>query len=181
MRRSWSLLLGSILLSESAHAESLAGYFLRFVRNEAIFQSLIHLAYVFTGLLSLFNLVRAFQKFNEGDHEAGRNARSWCLSLLLIAATTFFVSTLMEDSRTMAEINVGTALEKTTSGVKGTFDTVSKLVYVVCGLIGLLVLPGKVMALQAGDRHAGRSVTAWGLSLLGIVAMTYTLHQIFFQ
>jgi uncharacterized membrane protein YuzA (DUF378 family) len=176
----WSLLLGSILLSYSVRAESLAGYFLRFVRNEAIFQSMINLTYVFTGILSLFNLVLAFQKFNEGDGEAGRTARNWCLSLLLIAVTTFFVSTLMEDSKTMAQINVGTALQQTSSGIKGSFGVISKLVYVVCGIIGLMVLPGKFQALQQGDRYAGKSVTAWGLSLFGIVAMTYTLHQIFF-
>jgi len=176
----WRLLLGSILLSYSARAESLAGYFLRFVRNEAIFQSLINLTYVFSGLLSMFNLVLAFQKFNQGDGEAGRMARNWCLSLLLIAVTTFFVSTLMEDSRTMAQINVGTALQKTSSGIKGSFGVISQLVYVVCGIIGLMVLPGKMGALQAGDRYAGKSLIAWGLSLLGIVTMVYLTHQVFF-
>lgn len=170
-----------ILLSFSAQAESLAGYYLRFVRNEGVFASLVSLVYVFCGLLSFYNLVLAFQKFAEGDHHAGTQARTWCLSLLLIAVLTFFVSTLTEDSRTMATVNLGSALGKTHAGLNGTFTVISRLVYVTCGIVALMVLPGKFRAMQEGDRYAGRSITNWGLGLISAVSIVYVIHNFFFQ
>lgn len=179
-RRAW-LALGCILLNIPTQAESLSGYYLRFLRNESIFHSLVSLVYVFCGVLSFYNLALAFQKFADGDAHAGRNARNWCLSLLLIAACTFFVSSLVTDANSIAQINLGSALGSITGSMKGTFDVISKVVYVTCGIIGLMVLPGKFRTLQEGHRHAGRSITSWGLGLVSVVSLVFIIHQIFFQ
>lgn len=181
MSRSWWLIVGGILLCFPTRAESLSGYFLRFVRNESIFQSMVSLVYVFCGILGFYNLALAFQKFADGDAHAGRNARNWCLSLLLIAVCTFFISTLVTDSRSISQINLGDAIQRTTSGMAGTFDVISRLVYVVCGIVGLMVLPGKFRAMQEGNRYAGRSITNWGLGLLSIVCLVFMIHKVFFQ
>jgi uncharacterized membrane protein YuzA (DUF378 family) len=179
-RRGW-LALGCILLYLPVQAESLSGYYLRFLRNDSIFQSLVSLLYVFCGILSFYNLTLAFQKFADGDAHAGRNARNWCLSLLLIAVCTFFLSTLVTDAKSIAQINLGSALGSITGSMKGTFDVISKLVYVTCGIIGLMVLPSKFRALQEGHRHAGRSITSWGLGLVSVVSIVFIIHQVFFQ
>jgi len=179
-RRGW-LALGCILLYIPTQAESLSGYYLRFLRNESIFHSLVSLVYVFCGILSFYNLALAFQKFADGDSHAGANARNWCLSLVLIAVCTFFLSTLMADSGSIAQINLGDALRQITGSMNSTFDVISRLVYVTCGIIGLMVLPGKFRALQEGHLHAGRSITSWGLGLLSVVSLVFIIHQVFFQ
>jgi uncharacterized membrane protein YuzA (DUF378 family) len=178
--RFWGI-LGCILLSIPLKAESLAGYYLRFLRNESIFGAMTSLVYVFCGVLSFYNLSLAFQKFAEGDAHAGRNARNWCLSLLLIAVCTFFLTTLVTDSRSLAQINLGDAVRQVTGSIHGTFEVVSRLVYVICGIIGLMVLPGKFRALQEGHRHAGRAITSWGLGLVSVVSLVFIIHKIFFQ
>jgi uncharacterized membrane protein YuzA (DUF378 family) len=178
--RCW-LALGCILLYLPAQAESLSGYYLRFLRNESIFQSVVSLVYVFCGILSFYNLSLAFQKFADGDAHAGANARNWCLSLFLIAVCTFFLSTLITDSSSMAQINFGDALRQITGSMNSTFDIISRLVYITCGIIGLLVLPGKFRSLQEGHRHAGRSITSWGLGLVSVVSLVFIIHKVFFQ
>ena len=180
MKRSRWLILSFILLAFPLHAESLAGYYLRFVRPEGVFDSLTNLVYVFCGLGSLFSLVMIYQKMQEGDHEAGKRARGWCISLFLIGVCTFIVSSLAGDYRSSDAINLGAALASTTNKVNGSFSAFSRLVYVACGIIGLMVLPGKFYAMQNGDRNAGRSITHWGLGLIATVAMVYIIHKIFF-
>lgn len=180
MKRSRWLILGFILLAFPLHGESLAGYYLRFLRPEGIFDSLTSLVYVFCGLGSLFSLVLIYQKMQEGDQEAGKKASRWCVSLFLVGVCTFIVSSLAGEYRSTEAVNLGAALASTTNKVNGSFSVISKLVYVVCGIIGLMVLPGKFYAMQNGDRNAGRSLTSWGLGLIAIVVMVYLIHNIFF-
>ncbi|MDJ1470231.1 DUF4134 family protein [Xanthocytophaga flava] len=179
--RPFFILTGFILLSSSAKAESLAGYYLRFVRNQGVFDTLVLLIYVVCGILSLYNLALVFQKMNEGDAHGERNARTWCLSLLMIACCTYFLSLLVRDSYSMSQINFGEHLQKTTNKVNSSYSIISKMVYLVCGIVGLMVLPGKFKAMQQGDRYAGKSITNWGLSLVAVCVCVYILHIVFFK
>jgi uncharacterized membrane protein YuzA (DUF378 family) len=181
MKRCRWLISCSILLGHPLHAESLAGYYLRLLRPEGMLDDLAGLVYVSCGLGSLFSLVLVFQKMQQGDHQAGESARKWCLSLFLVGVCTFIISTLAEEYRHTATVNVSAALVSTTSGIRGSFSVFSRLVYAGCGITGLLLLPPKFYALQRGDRDAGRSLSHWGMALIGTVAMVYIIHNIFFQ
>ena len=176
----WGVLAGLLLLSFPSLGESLAQYYLKFVLSENLFSSLVKVIYVFTGIGSLFNLAMIFKALSDEDHHAAKKAQQWCLSLVLVAGLTFFIATLVGDARTGGAVNVGSALAKTTSGLKASYSTISNLVYVVCGMIGLLVLPGKFRALQSGDREAGKSITSWGTALVAVSVITYFLHLMYF-
>ena len=115
------------------------------------------------------------------DYEASQRAQQWCLSLVLIAGVAFLISTLLDDARSVSQINIGGALEATTTQLRNSFGSLSNLVYVGCGLAALIVLPGKFRALQAGDRYAEKGVASWCFGLVSVVCITYVARMAFFS
>ena len=73
-----------------------------------------------------------------------------------------------------------TQLTSTNTSMRGTYLNIRNLIYVVCGVIGLAVLPGKYQKMQSGDPDAGKSMINWGGSLIFIAAAAYVLQLIFF-
>lgn len=73
-----------------------------------------------------------------------------------------------------------TQLTSTNTSMRSTYVTIRNLIYVVCGVIGLTVLPGKYQKMQSGDPDAGKSMINWGGSLIFIAAAAYILQLIFF-
>lgn len=181
MKRTGTLLSCLALISFPSRAESLSAYYLRFVSSTSVAESIEKLVYVFCGIGALVSLVLVFYQMADQDQQAARRAQQWCLSLVLIATATLLVSTLLDDARSVAQVNLGAALATTTTQLTHSFGAFSDLVYVVCGMVALVVLPGKVKAMQQGDRYAGKGITSWCLALISVVCLTYVTHIAFFS
>ncbi len=181
MKRTAIILSCLTLISFPSIGESLSAYYLRFVSNTTLAESIEKLVYVFCGLGALVSLVLVFYKMADQDQEAALRARQWCLSLVLIAAVTFIISTLLNDARSASQVNLGAAVAATTTQLTNSFGAFSNLVYVTCGIVALAVLPGKVKAMQDGDRYAGKGITSWCLALVSVVCLTYVTHIAFFS
>ena len=55
-----------------------------------------------------------------------------------------------------------TQLQTTNTTLRGGWITFRNLVFVVCGLAGLIVLPGKLQKMQSGDPDAGKAAGCLG-------------------
>ncbi len=73
-----------------------------------------------------------------------------------------------------------TQLQSTNTSLRGGWTTFRNLVFVVCGIIGLVVIPGKLQKMQGGDPDAGKSVMQWGGGLVFACAAAYVVQLVFF-
>ncbi len=73
-----------------------------------------------------------------------------------------------------------TQLQTTNTTLRGGYLTFRNLVFVVCGILGLVVLPGKLQKMQGGDPDAGKSAVQWGGGLVFVCAAAYVVQLMFF-
>ena len=71
-------------------------------------------------------------------------------------------------------------LDATNTGMRDLYLTLRNLIYVVCGVIGLAILPGKYQKMQSGDPDAGKSMLNWGGALVFVAVGAYVIQLIFF-
>jgi hypothetical protein len=71
-------------------------------------------------------------------------------------------------------------IASTNTSMRSTYIMIRNLIYVICGIIGLSILPGKYQKMQSGDPDAGKSMLNWGGSLVFVAVGAYVLQLIFF-
>ena len=75
---------------------------------------------------------------------------------------------------------IKTQLATTNNSMRSTYLTIRNLIYVICGVIGLAVLPSKYQKMQSGDPDAGKSMLNWGGALVFVAAGAYLLQLVYF-
>jgi hypothetical protein len=97
--------------------------------------------------------------------------------LLLTAMFLLCVATLHAQD----EIEIlKTQIASTNTSMRSTYIMIRNLIYVICGIIGLSILPGKYQKMQSGDPDAGKSMLNWGGALVFVAVGAYVLQLIFF-
>jgi hypothetical protein len=71
-------------------------------------------------------------------------------------------------------------IASTNTSMRSTYIMIRNLIYVICGIIGLSILPGKYQKMQSGDPDAGKSMLNWGGALVFVAVGAYVLQLIFF-
>lgn len=79
------------------------------------------------------------------------------------------------------EINtIKQQLQTTNTSMRSMYVMIRNLIYVCCGVIALVVLPGKYQKMQSGDPDSGKSMLNWGGSLVFVAVAAYAIQLIFF-
>lgn len=76
---------------------------------------------------------------------------------------------------------IKTQLVSTNDSLRGMYIPIRNVIYVICGVIGVAILPGKYQKMQSGDPDAGKSMLNWGGSLIFVAAAAYIIQLIFFS
>ncbi|MDJ1470232.1 DUF4134 family protein [Xanthocytophaga flava] len=98
---------------------------------------------------------------------------------VLILAALFLFCIITAHAQDEIEVIKG-QLQTTNNSMRSMYIPIRNLIYVVCGVIGLSVLPGKYQKMQSGDPDAGKSMLNWGGSLVFAAVAAYVLQLIFF-
>ncbi|WP_307144278.1 DUF4134 family protein [Siphonobacter sp. SORGH_AS_1065] len=73
-----------------------------------------------------------------------------------------------------------TQLNQTNTGIRAMYTTIRNLIFVICGVVALVVLPSKYQKMNSGDPDAGKSMLNWGGGILFVAAAAYLIQVIFF-
>ena len=71
-------------------------------------------------------------------------------------------------------------LTTTNTSMRGMYVSIRNIIFVVCGVVGLVVLPGKYQKMQSGDPDAGKSMVQWGGAIIFVATGAYLLQLLYF-
>ncbi|MDQ1090460.1 hypothetical protein [Siphonobacter sp. SORGH_AS_1065] len=145
------------------------------------FDTILNFVFLMVGVLSMFYIVPTFRKYLQGDSEAGRRAINFGLSILLCLTLMMIVKLLYQDSQTIISVHIGKTLSTSSGMISDQKDAISKLVFVIIGIIAFMVLPNKYKSLQEGDFDAGKQLITWGLSLFAVAVLNFFISHYYFN
>lgn len=101
---------------------------------------------------------------------------------LIVFSLVFIASNLALNAYSQsAELStLTTQLNQTNTGLRAMYTTIRNLIFVVCGVVALVVLPSKYQKMNSGDPDAGKSMLNWGGGIIFIAAAAYLIQVIFF-
>ena len=79
------------------------------------------------------------------------------------------------------EINtIKQQLQTTNTSMRSMYVNIRNIIYVICGIVAMTVLPGKLQKMQSGDPDSGKSVLGWCGALVFVAVAAYAIQLIFF-
>lgn len=120
-----------------------------------------------------------FQSLNSARPDSRSLPKLLTAALVLLAVSLLTPSAVAQGS---AELNtIGAQLEGTSTALRGMYLAFRNLVFVICGVVALIVLPAKVQKMQSGDPDSGKSLLQWGGGIVFVAVAAYIIQVIFFS